>query len=340
MLSSVRFQRHTGFTFVLVTLISSVVIFSLSAFFLSLRYSAMVFYKKIFFWDIPSLCLIFFPRLTLLSASVGFIAGLSWYYTTLFRRGHYTAMSSFGVSPLFFVWPTLAVSFGISSLLSFLSLSFFPSLVSYGKSREFELHSRVDASFFAPEILFGLGKSYFYAHTKKRNGSFEGVFFLDRRDSSQESALFGGTASVQSVNGGMYTLLNDGQGVFLSSESGPTFSSFKEYTSYFPLGQDKKTRKRRSFAQEKKSVDLWGGCDEDLGELCRRVTLPFFPLLTSLLFGCVIMNFGHQFLWCAILGAVALCGVVWSSASSLLVFSFLFFSLIAFWFFLGGGRKI
>ena len=327
MISSGRFQCHMGFRFACVSLASSALIFALSALFLSFRYIAMIFFKKVGFWDIPCFCLAFFPRLILLSISVGFIIGLTWYYTILFRRGYWVVMSSFGVRPTFFLRPILRVVFLTSSLLSVLSLSWFPSLVEYGKSAERAVRHRVDVDFFVPRIFFQWDNACFYAHEKKADGQFKGVFFVDDREPHREKIFLSRSADAHSKEGGFFSLLKDGHSIFLDEHSRTSFLSFSEYKAFFPAGNGQISEKKKAFVQGMPSSDLWGGGIENQKELCRRIILPCLSLISAYLFYNVVWILGDKFLWLAVVGSVMLCGVVWATSSSYSTFVFLLFAL-------------
>ena len=321
MISLWRFQCHMGLRFALVSLVSGALIFCLSVLFLSFRYIAMMFFKKLSLLDIASFCVAFFPRLILLSVSVGFIVGLSWYYTIIFRRNYYVSMSSFGISPSFFLRPTLGVIFFVSFLFWGLSSSFFPSLVRLGKSAERAASNRVDVSFFVPRVLFHRGESFFYAHGKQENNQFKGIFFVDQKERGKEKIFLSRKAFMQSKEGGVFALLRDGQGIFLDHQSGPSLLSFSEYRSFFADSNVGSTNKKKPFIQGIQSSDLWGGDIEQRQELCRRITLPFFSLIPGCFFYSIVWTLGIQFLWLSVLGSVVFCGVVWATAHQIYVFT-------------------
>lgn len=322
MISSGRLQCHMGCRFVFFSLAFSILIFVISILFLSFRYISMTFFKKMSFVDILLCCLSFVPRLIVLSISVGFIVGFFFYYSNICRRGYDVAMHSFGMSPFFFLKPPLFVVCITSMVVFVLSISFFPFLVTIGKTTEKSMRHQVDVAFFMPRILFQWNKSLFYAHHKQADGVFRGIVFVDGQERGKEKVFLSHSAEAQSKKEGIFFVLKQGQGLFYDRKLGRSLASFKECRAFFPPSNKEVLYKDNIFIQGVSSSDLLQRCDIESGkELCRRFTLSFFPLLSACVFYNVLWIMGHSFLWAAVLGSVFLLGIVWMTAESLSFFA-------------------
>jgi hypothetical protein len=293
-----------------VSLVVSLTVFFFSSLLVSLRYIGVVFFKKLNIFDIPMMCFSFFSYLTVISIVMGCVYGLVWYYSLLFKKGYYVALSSFGVSARSIALVPLRCIMLNSMILLWGSVSFFPHMMTVGKGHTKTVQRSIDLSCFLPQMPCEFGPYYFYAHTRHGPGSFGGGVISVGQD-----LVFGRTALVTMRKQAASVRLEKGCGVFMDPQSGRSFISFDAYDALFDLEKGHRTRDRNRPIGHKPLLALNMADPAEKAEIVRRVTLALLPFVTVATFYSVITYWGRRFLVWATVGSVMVCGCFWMTAS-------------------------